>query len=285
MNPAMAGYNQQTEIRATLAQQWIGIAGAPSTQSISAHTNLGKGLGFGGYLYNDKNGLNKETGFNLTGAYHIELGENQKLLKVRKLSFGLGVSGFQHTVNLAEFTEHDYDPAVDGAEKSAFAMDFNVGTFFRYDGLFAGFSAAGFGFQKLSIYNDATEPNFPTHLFLNVGYLFSSAEKLLIQPSVVYKFNTNKHHQIDINLKAIYLQLNNQQYWIAMSLRRNLDKDHPQFLDLIAMAGLNYSGFLFAYAYDFGLSELNSSHSGSHQIMLGFSLKRAKKHCITCPVF
>lgn len=285
MNPALAGYSKQTEFRATLSQQWIGIPNAPTTQSVSAHTFAGKGIGVGGYFYNDKNGLNNETGVNLTGAYHIKLGEEDELLKIRKLSFGLGASAFQHTLNLAKFTDHDYDPAVDGAEKSAFSIDFNAGVFFRYDGLSAGISAAGLGFKKLSIYNDATEPDFPVHVFTNVGYLFSPVENIFLEPSVMYKFTTNEQSQIDVNIKTILYPADDQQYWLSISLRRTLDADNAQFLDLIGLAGINYRGFMFAYAYDFGMSELNSSHSGSHQLMLGALFRKSESHRISCPVY
>ena len=285
VNPAMAGVSRQTEFRATFAKQWVGLPGAPSTQTLSGHSGVGKGMGVGGYFYNDKNGLNRETGLNLSGAYHIQLGENRSMLKFRQLSFGLGISGFQHSVNISDFTEHDYDPAVDGAEKSAFAIDLNVGTFFRYDGFFAGFSATGLMNRNLTIYDDATEPAFPSYLFFNTGYLFSPSERFLLEPSIMYKYNTFKRHQIDLNLKAIFMQLADQQYWIALSFRRNMDPGNAQSLDLLALLGLNYRGFLFSYAYDFGMSELNSSNSGSHQLMVGFRLKSTKKHHINCPIF
>ncbi len=285
MNPALAGFSKQTEIRATLSQHWIGIPDAPSTQTLSAHSFAGKGMGVGGYFFNDKNGLNKETGVNLNCAYHINLGREDELLKIRKLSFGLGTSVFQHTINLSALTDHDYDPAVDGAEKSAFAINFNAGTYFRYDGISAGISVAGLGFKKLSIYDDATEPDFPEQLFTNAGYLFSPFNHILFEPSVVYKFSSSQQSQLDANLKAIFYQAADQQYWLSMSLRRTLDPGNEQFLDLIGLAGINYQGFMFAYAYDFGMSQLNSMHSGSHQIMLGILIKKAETHRISCPVY
>jgi len=285
MNPALAGISPQTEIRATLSRQWVGLANSPSTQTLSAHSYLGKGMGMGGYFFNDKNGLNRETGINLSGSYQVDLGENDEYLTIRKLCFGLGVSGFQHTVNLAEFTDHDYDPAVDGADKSAIALDFNLGTYLRYDGIIAGFSAAGLGLRKLKIYDDATEPDFPVHFFLNLGYVFSPLKDFIIEPSLVYKFSADNTRQIDLNLKTILKRSDNEQYWLSLSVRRNGDKGNSQFLDFIVLAGLNYGSFLFAYAYDFGLSEIRSSNSGSHQLMFGGIIKQAKKHRISCPIY
>ncbi len=285
INPALAGATQQAEFRATFSKQWIGIAGAPSTQTLAGHSGIGKGMGIGGYFYHDKNGLNSETGLDITGAYHIRLGENKEVLKIRRLSFGLGVSGFQHRVDLSGLTDHDYDPAVDGVEKSAFAVDFNVGTFFRYDGFFAGLSAAGLMNRKLKIYDDATEPDFPAYLFINSGYMFSTGEKFLLEPSLMYQFNTNKRQQIDLNLKAIYMQLADQQYWTILSLRRSLDAENAQFLNMVILLGLNYRGFLFSYAYEICLSKIRSANSGSHQLMIGFRFGSSKKHCVSCPVF
>lgn len=285
MNPAFAGYSKQTEIRATFAKQWIGIAEAPATHTISAHSALGKGLGLGGFLYYDQNGLNKETGVDLSVSYHIDLGENNDILKIRKLCFGVAATGYQHMVDLNKLTDHSYDPAVDGAENSAFGMDFNVGSVLRYDGFFAGISARGLGAKTLEMYDDATEPAIPTKLFIQLGYLFSPAENFFLDPSAVYKFNTDKQKQLDVNIKGIYYQESSIQYWLNMSLRRNMDKGNAQFLDLTGLAGIRYNGLLFAYAYNFGMSELKSSHSGSHQIMLGLVIRKAQKHEINCPIF
>jgi hypothetical protein len=101
----------------------------------------------------------------------------------------------------------------------------------------------------------------------------------------MYKFNTFNRQQIDVNLKAIFMQVSDQQYWAGLSLRRNLDSGNAQMLDLIALLGMNYRGFLFSYAYDFGLTNLNTSNSGSHQLMVGLRIKSSKKHSIDCPIF
>ncbi len=90
INPAIAGADGFTSVNITARDQWIGYSGAPRTFSLSFQTRLlkrsyrlkqnlfnktvyrpktpGK-VGFGGYLFSDKNGRIQRTGFQL--AYYI----------------------------------------------------------------------------------------------------------------------------------------------------------------------------------------------------------------------
>lgn len=284
LNPSSAGFSNQTDIRGSFSQQWIGIANAPSTQTISAHTNLGKGLGIGGYFYNDVNGLNRETGIQVAGAYHIKLAEEFDFLKIRQLSFGIGVTGFQHRISLTELTPHDYDPAVDGNEKSGSAIDFSAGVFTRYDRFFAGISVARLGAGKLSIYDDATEPAIPVFLAGNAGYDFMILENFILEPSVVYKLNTDNYHQTDLNIKTLFIPSEIWQYWVTISVRNGIYEKKSSLSNLVLLLGLHYQGLMFHYAYDLGLTSLAKSHNGSHQLMIGIQLPKSRQHKLICPV-
>lgn len=285
LNPSTAGFSDQIEIRASFAQHWIGIANAPTTSTLSAHTNLGKGIGLGGYFFNDVNGLNKETGINLACAYHIKLGDDNKFLRIRQLSFGIGITGFQHHIILTDFTPHDHDPAVDGATKSGSSIEFNTGIITRYDRFFAGISVARLGAGRLSVYDDATEPKIPTYIGLNCGYDFSVFEKIIFEPSILYKFNTDKYKQADLNLKVMLIPADELQTWLTLSLRNGFFGHKSAMSNLIVLIGVKYRSLLINYAYDLGLTELAKSNSGSHQLMVGLHLQKSKKHKVNCPVF
>lgn len=285
LNPAVAGFSDQTEIRATFAQQWIGIANAPSTQSVSAHTYLGKGFGVGGYFFNDINGLNKETGINISGAYQIKLGYDTELLKIRQLSFGMGLTGFQHQIKINDFTPHNNDPAVDGAAKQGSAIEFNTGINFRYDRLTLGIAIARLGSDKLSVYSDATEPEIPLYISINSGYIVKALENIFVEPSMYFKFNTIGYKQLDFNIKTIFIPADDQQYWFALSLRNGFTPENSRLSELTGLLGLSYRGLMFIYAYDKGLTELAKSNSGTHQVMVGIQIRKSKKHKVICPVF
>lgn len=72
INPAYAGSRGVTTATALYRKQWLGIEGAPETQTISFDTPLANekvGLGF--QAFNDAVGVTKTTGFFATYAYRI----------------------------------------------------------------------------------------------------------------------------------------------------------------------------------------------------------------------
>ena len=75
-NPAYAGSKDYMSINLIHRTQWLGVKGAPSTQSFSIHTPM-KGfnrIGFGGTIINQTIGTNKSLTANLSYAYRIKLG-------------------------------------------------------------------------------------------------------------------------------------------------------------------------------------------------------------------
>src|SRR5690554_6814621 len=84
LNPAIAGYQGYTDFNLVAREQWLGYGDGPSTYSLSGQTRIlrtsyrnrsriiksrrrrrrpsGR-VGYGGYVYNDKNGAMSRTGF------------------------------------------------------------------------------------------------------------------------------------------------------------------------------------------------------------------------------
>ena len=72
LHPAMAGAHYEgMKIRTSFRTQWLEIANAPSMQTLNAHARIGDKSGFGGMLFNDKNGFQSRTGIQATYAHHI----------------------------------------------------------------------------------------------------------------------------------------------------------------------------------------------------------------------
>ena len=60
VNPAYAGVDGQTVITGSVRRQWSGVDQAPETQAVSFGTSLGKNLGFGVSVVNDKVFIEKQ---------------------------------------------------------------------------------------------------------------------------------------------------------------------------------------------------------------------------------
>ena len=61
-------------------EQWVGIEGAPSTQSFNAHTPLRNNkIGVGMSLINDKIGVSNKLNLYGSGSYRLKLSESMNL--------------------------------------------------------------------------------------------------------------------------------------------------------------------------------------------------------------
>ncbi|MDZ7778286.1 MAG: PorP/SprF family type IX secretion system membrane protein [Bacteroidales bacterium] len=227
LNPAYAGIDDITQINASILQQWAGLEDAPALQILSGNGQINKGLGFGALIYNDKNGLNADRGANLSGTYFIEMGRSNKPDMVRRLSFGLGFTAFQHSINLNGLTDHEYDPLVDNGDKNDFGYKFNLGALLYFDNYVIGISALGLAESTLDIYNYDTEP-IPKAIFnVEAGYIFNDIDNIKIIPSVVYSsINQNNYSQLDINTKGIVYLEDEINMWLNLSLRGAKESKH-----------------------------------------------------------
>src|SRR6267154_4271369 len=80
INPAYAGADEKLSLTFINRNQWSGIEGAPTTQTLSAHTLFKKkqfGLGF--LLVNDQIGIHRNVNASVSCAYHIQTGDNSYL--------------------------------------------------------------------------------------------------------------------------------------------------------------------------------------------------------------
>ena len=66
VNPAYAGSRGHLSIAALYRNQWVGLDGAPETQTLNFHTPMGyRGVGLGVSIVNDKIGPTSETYFDV----------------------------------------------------------------------------------------------------------------------------------------------------------------------------------------------------------------------------
>lgn len=257
LNPGMTGSVDYIPLRLTVRQQWVGIEDAPSTQAISGSYLLNnKQFGVGGYLYNDMFGPMRQTGLQVSAAYHIPLSFDAKL------GIGLGMRGFQFEFDESKAVLIDeYDPVVDGNKETAYAPDADFGVYL-YDNnnkYYAGFSATQLIQLDLNL-GSATQSSMVRHYYLLGGYKFTLSDKFDLEPSILLKGTESTPFNLDFNLKAYY----SKNYWFGVSYRTGQD--------IIAMIGLKYNKILFGYSFDYPFSNINNYSSGSHEIMIGFNI-------------
>lgn len=77
INPGYAGSRGNLSIAALYRSQWVGLDGAPKTQTFNLHTPVGyRGVGMGLSIVNDQIGPTSETAFDGDFSYTLQVGRS-----------------------------------------------------------------------------------------------------------------------------------------------------------------------------------------------------------------
>lgn len=135
INPAYAGASETTDVGLNIRSQWAGVPGAPETQSLIFGTSVGKKVGVGLSVVNDKTFIENQTSLALDFSYKLKLNENNDLFFGIKGGFtsydvnteGLLTYGIQQDMSLMN---------IDGR----FNPNFGAGLYLKNDNYFISFS-------------------------------------------------------------------------------------------------------------------------------------------------
>ncbi len=278
VNPSIAGRDGYTTVNLTVREQWVGLAEAPSTYAASFQTRIlrnsymsrstsvkkkmekpskGGRVGVGGYFFSDYNGIMRRTGAQAVYAYHIPLGTTDGV--PNSLSFGLAFTAYQYAINMNGQIYDKSDPLLLSYDRSVFIPDFNFGASFTTSKYFVGFSMTNLLRGSLMIADTGSVNRHELgHYFLTGGIKIPLADKWMLEPSAFIKSSDMFFSAIQADITArVYYR---DDYWAGLSYRTG-DA-------LIAMIGLKYDRFYFAYAFDFPMSDIRTQTYGSHELTL-----------------
>jgi type IX secretion system PorP/SprF family membrane protein len=142
-------------------------------------------------------------------------------------------------------------------DRSVFIPDFNFGASFTTSRYYVGFAMTNLLRGSLLIadtskYKTAQLGNF----YLTGGIKFPLSTDWTLEPSALIKASDMffKSVQMDLTARVYY----KDDYWAGVSYRTN-DA-------IIAMLGLKYERFYFAYAFDFTLTDIRTQSFGTHEL-------------------
>ncbi len=255
INPAYAGSRDALTVNMQYRNQWGGIDGAPTTQSVSVHGPMAsQKLGFGLSLTNDRIGPTRQTG--LFGDLSGRIKVNAKSY----LSAGLKV-GFNFTST--DLTELTLAQSNDGsfAENNKQTLP-NVGLGFYYHSptFYAGFSVPKLIKNALhnnpSIDGDVTEKR---HIFLSTGFVTEVSPLVKFKPEALARIVAGAPLSLDVTGTFLI----DERVWLGGYYRL---KESLGFI-----LGYNFTPqFKLGYSYDFSTTELQNYNSGSHEISLTY---------------
>jgi type IX secretion system PorP/SprF family membrane protein len=255
-NPGAVGSKEYISIHLNGRFQWAGFEGAPATQMLNIHGNVGKNIGVGGSIFNDVTGPSRRTGFNIMGAYNLRLSKNNE----HHLGMGLGVSLTQHVLDRDKLkTFLPDDPAIAENLNNRLVPDVNLGFYYTYlDKGFAGFSIRNIVQAKRDLFNfdeKVINPMVRNYYFYG-GYNFALPKNWTLKPVAMVRMIDALAVSFDISLIASW----NNTVWFGTSYR---------YQDAVAiMAGAQFSIFKFGYSYDVTLSDVRNYSGGTHEVFL-----------------
>ena len=265
LNPAYTGTRGDLSIGLLGRTQWVGIEGAPDTQTLNIHGMTGFGLGVGGSVIHDRIGPIDETNVMLDLSYGIRLTERGKLFFGVKGSYNM----INRLMNSATEIIDQGDPFFDMDTKSAYP-NIGAGAMYYTEKFYVGVSVPEImeSFEYANSNNHITTDVSDTrHYFATMGYVFDLSNNLKLKPSFMLKMVKGAPVSLDLNTSLFI----NELFEVGVSYREGDSID--------ALLGVQATpNIRVGYAYDHTLTPLGNYNSGSHELMLLFDMDFAKKH-------
>ena len=253
INPAYAGSHRTISLTAMAREQWTGIDGAPSTQTLSFHSPIsGQRVGVGVLFLHDKIGVTNQTGFYNSYSYRIPFENGGQL--------AFGIQGGFTTYNAQFSRVSDTDPTFANGDFKETHPNFGAGLFYSTKEFYLGFSVPQLIQSTFDKNNPDSDSKIIRHYFLTTGYVFSLDRNLKLKPSLLVKAVNGAPVQFDVNVNLLMHEV----AWVGLSWR--------SFDSIDAMLQLQLTKQLqFGYSYDFATtSALSRLNGGSHELMLNY---------------
>lgn len=201
VNPAYAGSRGHLSIAALYRNQWLGLDGAPETQTLNVHTPVGyRGVGLGLSIVNDKIGPTSETNFDVDFSYTIYTSREGRL------SFGLKASANMLDIRYSELDEFEVDPQLQSQQdiQNKFSPNIGAGVYYHTDKFYAGISVPRIleteHFQSSSVSTAVEQMN----LYLITGYVWDLNPVLKFKPTLLTKMVQGAPLQVDLSANFMF---------------------------------------------------------------------------------
>ncbi len=267
INPAYAGSRNAVNVVLLNRNQWLGLDGAPTTQTVSAHVPMnGKNLAWGVQFSHDQLGPTNNLLALATTAYRLKL-------ETGTLHFGLRGGIYNSIFDQTKLNFREENDLVDVQQKvSAIVPTFDFGIYYYTDKFYGGLAINHLTEHQLN-YNDALENQnyfLSRHFFVNAGYVFMTNSKFLIKPSVLVKYAGPSTLNFDFNINMLF----NERFWIGLGIRNTSSAN--------LLVDVNVTDYLrIGYSFDMNMTKLNHYSYGSHEFLIGFDFNLQKSPVIS----
>lgn len=271
VNPAYAGSRGVLSITGLHRSQWVGLDGAPTTQTLNIHSPVSRRVGLGFSIVNDEigNGTNQDTYFDGVFSYTIPTSETGKL------SFGLKAGG--HLLNIDFNQLQNYSNEAGGLGLAnidkKFSPNFGAGIYYHTEEFYMGLSVPNFletqHFDTSGASSGLAQERI--NIYLITGYVFDLNRNLKFKPALLLKAVSGAPLQADIS--ANFMLREKVTFGVAYRWDAAVS----------ALAGFQITDkLMIGMAYDKETTALGNTafNAGSFEVMLRYELKSRFKNVI-----
>lgn len=263
VNPAYAGSRGHLSAGALYRAQWVGIEGAPVTQTINFHTPIGyKGLGVGFSGVNDEIGPTSETYIDLDLSYTIQTSREARL------SFGLKASANLLNIRFSELNQFPgaNDRTLEVDVNNRFSPNVGAGVYYHTERFYAGLSVprilATRHFDETSISTASEQAN----LYFLTGYVWDLNDNVKFKPTLLTRAVRGAPIQVDLSANFLF----NEKFVLGAAYRLSAA--------VSALAGFQATEeFFLGVAYDRETTDLGglAFNNGSFEVILRYDFIRS----------
>lgn len=269
INPAYAGTWRSVGFQVLSRLQWVGIDGAPSTQTFSFQMpfkdyNMGLGLN----IVNDKIGLERRFCLFADYSYKLKINQSTDLWMGIKGGFSL----YSH--NLSEhvlYPDEIEDPAFTTNIKNQLMPNIGIGFLLINQTYYVGLSSPKlFTTQYTTDGNNFAIYGEITHFFLTAGYVYPIAEAIRFKPTLLVKATLGAPVEVDLTANVLL----KDKFSLGAMCRIG------DSFGIVAQWLIDKK-IRIGYAIDISTSNLRNYNYCSHEIMVSYELKLSEHEVVS----
>jgi len=263
INPAYTGVNDVMNASLFSRRQWVGLEGAPQTNTLNASASIiNNKVGVGLLISRDTYGVNKNTEYQAMYSYKIDL------LNGKSLSFGLQTGYIDYRYDYSKLLLEQTDQALELVDAEIAKVNFGSGIYFKTNQFYLGASVPRMLNMETQSIN-GTSTVHKRHFYVSAGYVFDQLIALKFKPSVLIKVVEGQPISIDLNASFLLLET----LWVGATIRNfNAVGINSQF-EINDM-------FRLGYSFEYPLNTVGTNTFGTHEIMFSVDLEVFKNNAI-----
>lgn len=260
INPAYVGSRGVVSVGGLYRSQWMGLEGAPKTQTLNVETPVGENMGLGFSIVNDNigDGTVQETYFDVAFSYTIKVNDESNL------AFGINAGGDLLNIDFTNLINYGIEPNLTNIDNK-FSPNFGVGAYYYTEKFYAGISVPSLleteHFENSDDSSSSFLANERMNFYFTSGYIFELDRKTKLRPSILVKAVSGAPVQVDLSANFLF----NEKFTAGAAYRFGSS--------LSALFGFQITEkLMLGLAYDVATTQLGSTtfNDGSFEVFLRF---------------